>query len=396
MLINVNIPVIAIVCFAVALLAFLYIVFVYGRRLRIVRRHRRECNDEAEIKVEGPLPKASVIVYVNDRIDDFRDSLMQILIQDYPGEYEVIVVNDEPSNDVSMLVNSLKKDYPNLYVTFTPDTSRNVSHKKLAITLGAKAANGDVIVVTDANTYITSDRWLERIMAPFADKSTELVTGYNVPLLTEQMWRGRLVRWFDVLADDVTWLSAAISGTPYRACGNNLAYRRDRFFANKGFSRSLNKKYGDDDIFVSEIATKYNTAVELSDTAMGIWGSQRKMGKRMRRYRLRHAFTGRELPKGARIEMAVGSWMMWLVLIASLAGAFFSGLTNAVGWGIAAVLILAVNIAVIVMWRKTLISFGGPRLMMSLPWIVAWRPMRNLIVTLKSRSDKNANYTWQS
>lgn len=395
MLINVNIPVIAIVCFAVALLAFLYIVFVYGRRLRIVRRHRRECNDEAEIKAEGPLPKASVIVYVNDRVDEFRDSLMQILAQDYPGEYEVIVVNDEPSNDVSVLVNGLKKDYPNLYVTFTPDTSRNVSHKKLAITLGAKAANGDVIVVTDANTTIGSDRWLERIMAPFADKSTELVTGYNVPLLTEQMWRGRLVRWFDVVADDVTWLSAAISGTPYRACGNNLAYRRDRFFANKGFSRSLNKKYGDDDIFVSEIATKYNTAVELSDIAMGIWGSQRKMGKRMRRYRLRHAFTGRELPKGPRIEMAAGSWMLWLVLIASLAGAFFCGLTNVVGWGIAALLILAANIAVIVMWRKTLISFDGPRLMLSLPWIVAWRPMRNLIVSLKSRSDKNANYTWQ-
>lgn len=393
--INFNIPVFAIVCFAIALLAFLYIVIVYGRRLRIVSRRREECNEESEIRTEGPLPMASVIVYVNGRVEELERSLMPVLAQDYPGRYEVIVVNDEPSNDVSTLVECLKKECPNLYLTFTPDSSRNVSLKKLAITLGAKAARGEVLVIVDANTEIRSDRWLERIMAPFADSSVEVVTGYNVPLLTEQLWRGRKVRWFDVMVDDITWLSAAISGTPYRACGNNVAYRREKFFSNKGFSRSLNKKYGDDDIFISEIVTKYNTVVELSDAATGVWGNQRKMGKRMKRYRLQHVFTGRELPKGPRIAMAVGSWMLWVVLIASLCGALLSGLTNIAGWGIAAALILAANIAVIVMWRKILLCFDGPRLMFSLPWIVAWRPLRNLIATLRSRSDKNANYTWQ-
>lgn len=395
MLLNFNIPVSAIVCFAVALLAFLYIVFVYGRRLRVVRRRRRECSDEAEYRAEGPLPKASVIVYVNNRVEKLREALLPILTQDYPGEFEVIVVNDEPANDVNTLVSSLKKDYPNIYITFTPNTSRNVSHKKLAITLGAKAANGDVLVITDANTIIGSERWLERIMVPFADSMTDVVTGYNVPLLTEQMWRGRKVRWFDVFADDVTWLSSAISGTPYRACGNNVAYRRDKFFANKGFSRSLNKSYGDDDIFISEIATRDNIVAELSDEAIGLWGSQHKMGKRMRRYRLRHAFTGRELPKWPRIEMSLGSWMLWFVLFASLTGVYFCDIFNPIGWGIAAVLIIAANVAVIVMWHKTLVAFGGPRLMLSLPWIVAWRPLRNMIINIKCGSDKNANYTWQ-
>lgn len=395
MLLNFNIPVSAIVCFAIALLALIYILLVYGRRLRIVRQRRRECNDESEIRTEGPLPMASVIVYVNGRVEELERCLMPILTQEYPGQYEVIVVNDEPTNDVSTLVESLKKDYPNLYLTFTPDTSRNVSHKKLAITLGAKAARGEVIVIVDANTIIGSDRWLERMMIPFTDSSVEVVTGYNVPLLTEQQWRGRKIRWFDVMADDITWLSAAISGIPYRACGNNVAYRRAKFFSNKGFSRSLNKKYGDDDIFISEIATKYNTVVELSDAAMGAWGTQRKMGKRMKRYRLQHAFTGRELPKGSRIAMVAGSWMLWLILLASLCGAIVCGITNVVGWGIAAALILAADIAVIVMWRKMLLSFDGPRLMFSLPGIVAWRPLRNLIVMIKSRSDKSANYTWQ-
>lgn len=395
MIIDFNIPVLAIVCFSLALLAFLYLVFVYGRRLRMVRRRRRECNNDAEYMVQEPLPKASVIVYVNDRVERLHEALMPILTQAYPGEFEVIVVNDEPANDVNTLVGGLKREFPNLYITFTPNTSRNVSHKKLAITLGAKAAHGDVLVITDANTVIGSDRWLERIMAPFADSMTEVVTGYNVPLLTGQMWRGRKVRWFDVFADDVTWLSSAISVNPYRACGNNVAYRRDKFFANKGFSRSLNKSYGDDDIFISEIATRYNTVVELSDATIGIWGSQHKMGKRMRRYRLRHAFTGRDLPKWPRIEMALGSWMVWIVFFTSLAGAYFCGILNAVGWVIAAALIIAVNVAVIVMWRKTIRMFDGPRMGISLPWILALRPLRNLIVNIKSRSDKNANYTWQ-
>ena len=66
------------------------------------------------------------------------------------------------------------------------------------------------------------------------------------------------------MVDGVHWIGDALAGHPWRGNEYNLVYRRDLFFRNKGFSRHLNLRQGDDDIFVKEIATAANTAVELS------------------------------------------------------------------------------------------------------------------------------------
>jgi cellulose synthase/poly-beta-1,6-N-acetylglucosamine synthase-like glycosyltransferase len=59
------------------------------------------------------------------------------------------------------------------------------------------------------------------------------------------------------------YLSFALLGIPYSAVGRNLAYRRSLFFENKGFASHLHIASGDDDLFVSETANRYNTAVEI-------------------------------------------------------------------------------------------------------------------------------------
>ena len=45
--------------------------------------------------------------------------------------------------------------------------------------------------------------------------------------------------------------------------GRNLAYRKALFFDNKGFASHMHIMSGDDDLFINETATKYNTAIEL-------------------------------------------------------------------------------------------------------------------------------------
>ena len=45
--------------------------------------------------------------------------------------------------------------------------------------------------------------------------------------------------------------------------GRNLAYKKSVFFDNKGFASHLYIPSGDDDLFIQEVATKQNIAIEI-------------------------------------------------------------------------------------------------------------------------------------
>ena len=62
-------------------------------------------------------PDVSVIVYAHDNSDNLEHALTNLLKQDYPGGYEVIVVNEGSSDTTLSVVSMLKNTYPNLYLT---------------------------------------------------------------------------------------------------------------------------------------------------------------------------------------------------------------------------------------------------------------------------------------
>lgn len=49
--------------------------------------------------------------------------------------------------------------------------------------------------------------------------------------------------------------------------GRNLAYRKELFFQQKGFSKYLNLQRGEDDLFINQLATPSNTRVETDINA---------------------------------------------------------------------------------------------------------------------------------
>ena len=73
---------------------------------------------------------------------------------------------------------------------------------------------------------------------------------------------------FDNLFSGVRYTSMALAKKPYMGIGRNMAFRKNLFFDNKGFSSVLNMEDGEDNIFVNRIATKENTAVVLSKESM--------------------------------------------------------------------------------------------------------------------------------
>lgn len=241
------------------LIQIAYYLCLYNRIAMHARAVRR-----GNVHFSQELPPISVIIYAREELEHLRRNLASILAQDYP-QFEVIVINDGESSESDDYLTLLEEKYPNLYHSFIPNSSRYISHKKLGITLGVKASRYDWLVLTDACCYPQSDQWL-RLLARNFTSHTRIVLGYS-GYERGKGWLHKQVS-FDNLFSAMRYLGFALCGMPYMGIGRNLAYRKELFYEQKGFSAHLNLLRGDDDLFVNQTATSDNTRVETASEAV--------------------------------------------------------------------------------------------------------------------------------
>ena len=105
--------------------------------------------------------KTSIIMAVHDRAETLEQNLCQFLSVAENNEAEVIVVDDQSTDETPDILKRMKAEHPMLYTTFLPtSTVVNPSRLRLALTVGAKAAKGDYIVLADIARPPVNDSWL--------------------------------------------------------------------------------------------------------------------------------------------------------------------------------------------------------------------------------------------
>lgn len=384
---DINLSETAIILFAVAL--FLLLPVVWLCLFPAWRINKAVKTASAETEPPYSAPSVSVIVYAGDNVDSLRHVLPAILGQRYPGKFEVIVVNDGKSDQTEQIVERLRIIHDNLYHTYTPEDARQLSRKKLALMIGMKAARHPITVHTTAAAQIDSENWLARMTQPFYEPSVEVVLGHSYIDMSNDKKSGKRSRIFNDALNSATWLAAALAKRPYRGTELNLAYTRDAFFRNRGFSRTLNYKFGDDDIFIHEIANRRNTAVVLHPETMVRRQSENPV-EEYRDLQQRYYFTGSKIPLSARRKLAFGIFLTWCILGLCTAGAVMTW-PNLFGLGIAVAIVLVTLIWISLVWRKTIRLLTGKRLLLTLPWLMLSRPFANMVAETKSRMYQKYN-----
>jgi glycosyltransferase involved in cell wall biosynthesis len=141
------------ILFAVLLLTFIiqlgFYLIPYTAILRYNRRLRK-----GNVPHVVEQPSVSIIICARNEGNNIKRFLPLVLEQNY-HDYEVIIVNDGSCDDTDDIIKELQKDYDNLYVTNIPQETRIISHKKLAITVGVKAAKNEILLFTDADCRMT-------------------------------------------------------------------------------------------------------------------------------------------------------------------------------------------------------------------------------------------------
>lgn len=365
----------------------------YFFRVRIVVNYRRRADSERPDKPDADYLPASVIIYSQGDAENLQELLEMVLNQDFPAAYEVIVVNEGEAGDVRDTVGMLRNRYPNLYLTFTPEGVVNLSRKKLALTLGLKAARYDVAVLTTSAAIVSSKNWLKRMTWRFdKDSPVEVVLGFASVDPGEDTHVGCRRRAFDFVVENVRWLAVAIAGKPFRGTEYNIAYRRSLFLRNKGFARSLNLHYGDDDIFISEIAHGFNTQVELSEDSI----VRLRQGNHPRLFNervLRRIFTERFIHRRPRILVGLAG-ILQIGAIATGAAAAVIDWPNVQVAIIVAVIIAAMIVLDIITWHKAMKALKSRPLVLTIPWFVLSHPLRRTMARLHARLSKQKKYTW--
>ncbi|MBN1413819.1 MAG: glycosyltransferase [Bacteroidales bacterium] len=202
----------------------------------------------------------SVIICARNEAENLGKYLPVVLSQQYP-DFEVIVVDDGSSDETEEVLRQLKAMYPHLRTTTIREDKKFSHSKKLAVTIGIKAAKNDILVFTDADCEPAGNQWLSGMVSRFTG-GKEIVLGYG-GYFSRKGLLNKYIR-YDTLIIAMQYLSFAISGFPYMGVGRNIAYRKSFFNATKGFTRHLHLLSGDDDLFVNENATRRNTTVECS------------------------------------------------------------------------------------------------------------------------------------
>lgn len=381
-------------CMLVAcFLCILLLASIYFFRIRTVVRYRDKADSERRDIADSDYLPASVVVYSQGNADMLGELLKTLLDQNYPAAYEVIVVNDGESADVRDTVSMLRATHSNLYLTFTPEGVVNLSRKKLALTLGVKAARYDVAVLTTPAAEIRSEHWLRRIMGNFdKEGKTEVVLGFAYIDPDEDEAFGKRRRAFDYVVESCRWLGVAIAGKPFRGTEYNIAYRKAAFMRNKGFAQTLNLHSGDDDIFISEIARRNNTAVELSEESI----VRLRHGNYPRFFMervLRRFFTERFIRRRPRLLIVLTGLLQLAAIATSVAAGVLSA-PNMQPAVIAAVLVLFMFALDIYVWRSAARALKSRMLFLTIPWLSVTYPFRHTLRHIRSRFGRLKKYTW--
>lgn len=240
-------------CLAVVVQLFYYLFFF--RKLATHKPLSKTVSQEYPV---------SVIICARDEAENLTKNLPGVLVQDYKTTHEVIVVNDNSTDESKYLLDEFHKMFKHLNHVPLKQEAKMIPGKKFPLSVGIKSSKHEVILLTDADCVPASEHWIKKMQDGYRD-GIDIVLGYGayhkLPGLLNKLIR------FETFHTALQYLSYALAGLPYMGVGRNLSYKRNLFFTNKGFSSINHIPGGDDDLFINKVATKTNTTIVIDKEA---------------------------------------------------------------------------------------------------------------------------------
>ena len=268
---------------------------------------------EAPADALGPDSEpVSIVVCARNELDNLRRLLPLLLKQDYPGAFEIVLIDDRSHDDTYLYAQQLTQYYPDKVRLVTVDrTPDGFAPKKYALTLGIKAARYPRLLFTDADCIPATNQWLRLMQRGFAHNGgADVVLGFSA--YTEAPgFLNQLIR-YETLLTAAQYLSFAWRGQPYMGVGRNLAYTRACFTATKGFASHIRQLSGDDDLLVQDAVRAGQRVTVVADPSAHTLSEPAHSWPAWWRQKRRHLSAGRAYRLADRLR--IGTFVLANVL----------------------------------------------------------------------------------
>ncbi|WP_143962307.1 glycosyltransferase [Litoribacter populi] len=243
------------------LFQLIYLVCIYGRLAFFFRPVKENTNKDFNTEA------VTMLIVARNEFDNLQKLIPELARQDY-FKFEIMVVNDQSSDQTAELLEEYMEIYPNLRTVTINYTPSHVTPKKYALTLGIKVAKYDVILLTDADCRPASKNWTRLMTAPVRLENKTFAIGYGA----YRKGKGFL-NWliqYETVFTALQYFSFGLWKSPYMAVGRNLCYRKSFFLEKKAFKNFWHVLGGDDDLFVNQYANSSNTSMVIDPESITV------------------------------------------------------------------------------------------------------------------------------
>jgi cellulose synthase/poly-beta-1,6-N-acetylglucosamine synthase-like glycosyltransferase len=197
---------------------------------------------------------ATIIIPARNEELTIERCLHDLILQQYPSHlFEIIVVNDHSTDDTAAKVAAFIRNHQENYSIrlININKTEGNQYKKLAITSAINAANGNLIITTDADCR-RNENWLKSIVAYYEQHSPAMLCGPVAFDCNNSFFQ-------KIQSLEFCGLVAISGGSiamnkPLMCNGANLAFTKEMFHKVNGYDSENNAATGDDTLLMKKIA----------------------------------------------------------------------------------------------------------------------------------------------
>ena len=243
-------------------------------------------------EVAQTIPKISLVVCAHNEKSNLLELVSILLNQSY-SNYEILVILDRCNDGSQESIDPFKSEQ--LSILAIDEPPENFHPKKFGITEAIKAANGEWILLTDADCR-PAKNWIAE-MSTGMHQSTNVVIGLS-PYRKASGLLNELIQ-YESFQTAFQFAGALALDRPYMGLGRNLAYRKSGFNEIGGFGFHRQIMGGDDDLLVQALFKKENYKLILSEESR-VESIPKTDWSAYFRQKTRHFSVGKFYPIGVR------------------------------------------------------------------------------------------------
>ncbi len=241
-------------------------------------------------------PRVSVIVCAHNEEKNLPNCLRHLAKQNYPQEKtEFIIVNDRSRDRTAQIIEEFKRKDGRFKSLAIHDRVPDFAPKKRAIDAGIRQAEGEIILLTDADGRPV-ETWISSMVSYFTD-DTHMVLGYAPYTIRPKNHFTKKLLALEYLSHAAVAAASTGLGMPLTCVGTNMAYRKSVYFDVDGFGPYKQHLSGDDDLFLTRVreAKRFKIKYALGKESH-VYNNPPRLWSKFLHQRLRYASKGFDYP----------------------------------------------------------------------------------------------------